>query len=223
MYSRKLCIFVFTLYGASLLAAAQARPQNESKRSPEQLKALYTAHKADFDYLLGDWEFTSESQEYGKFGGRWSAVRLETGQILDEYRVIGDDGNTIYVTSTIRAYDAASDRWELIGMSSGNGLQDFGAGQRINGENTYRTEVRYSRRQVHNLANQILQHSTRPFFVDGRSFCGRRPNLGEELSADRGAPDWSSARFRFADDAKEAVVSESNWELTRHEVTSKIL
>jgi hypothetical protein len=92
------------------------------------------AHPTDFDYLLGDWEFTAESREYGKYGGYWSAVRLATGQILDEYRVAGDGGQTIYVSTTIRAYNAASDRWELIGMDEGTGLQDFGSGRRVNGE-----------------------------------------------------------------------------------------
>ncbi len=91
-------------------------------------------HRSDFDYLLGDWVFTSESRDYGKFGGFWSAVRLETGQILDEYRVAGDDGKTIYVTTTIRSYNAAADRWELIGMDAGGGLQDFGSGRRVDGE-----------------------------------------------------------------------------------------
>lgn len=103
-------------------------------RTPEQMKALYAAHKSDFDYLLGDWEFTAESRDYGKFGGRWSAVRLETGQILDEYRVMGSKGETFYVTSTIRSYNAVADRWELIGMTAGNGVQDFGTGQRVGSE-----------------------------------------------------------------------------------------
>jgi hypothetical protein len=91
-------------------------------------------HKSDFDYLLGDWEFTSASLEYGKFGGRWSAVRLETGQILDEYRVLGENGETYHVSPTIRAYNAVADRWELIGMDTGGGLQDFGTAQRAGGE-----------------------------------------------------------------------------------------
>ena len=135
MDSRKLCIVALTFCCIGLSARAQARLQTASgKRSPGQLKALDAAHKADFDYLLGDWEFTSENREYGKFGGRWSAVRLDTGQILDEYRVIGDHAETLYSTSTIRAYNARADRWELVGMSSGNGLQDFGIGRRVNGE-----------------------------------------------------------------------------------------
>ena len=117
-----------------MLATPPLRAQAASKRTPEQLAASYAAHKADFDYLLGDWEFTSESREYGKFGGRWSAVRLETGQILDEYRILGDSAETFYVTSTIRAYNAAADRWELIGMDGGGGLQDFGTAQRVDSE-----------------------------------------------------------------------------------------
>ena len=117
----------------AILATQLFSAQADSKRTPEQLKALYAAHQSDFDYLLGDWEFTSENREYGKFGGRWSAVRLETGQILDEYRVIGKNGEMFYVTSTIRAYNAAADRWELISMERG-GLQDFGTARRVGSE-----------------------------------------------------------------------------------------
>src|SRR5579875_3623815 len=95
--------------------------QADSQPTPEQLKVRYAAHKSDFDYLLGDWEFTAESQQFGKFAGRWSAVRLETGQILDEYRVTGKDGQTFYISSTIRAYNAMADRWELISTDARGG------------------------------------------------------------------------------------------------------
>ena len=125
------------LAGLVLAVLATTKPlsaQADSKQTSEQLKALYAAHQSDFDYLLGDWEFTSENREYGKFGGRWSAVRLETGQILDEYRVLGKNGETFYVTSTIRAYNAAADRWELISMERGGGLQDFGTARHIGSE-----------------------------------------------------------------------------------------
>ncbi|MBC8165905.1 MAG: hypothetical protein H7Y20_08540 [Bryobacteraceae bacterium] len=119
---------------AQAIAASLLSAQPLAKRTPDQLKASYEAHKSDFDYLLGDWEFTSESQEYGKFGGRWSAVRLDTGQILDEYRVLGENSQTLFATSTIRAFNAATDRWELIGMTSGGGLQDFGTARRVGSE-----------------------------------------------------------------------------------------
>jgi hypothetical protein len=123
------------LFLVSLIVAwAPLSGQTGANRTEEQLKASYEAHKSDFDYLLGDWEFTAENPEYGKFGGQWSAVRMEQGQILDEYRVLGDKGETFYVSTTIRSYNAAADRWELIGMDTGGGLQDFGTGERAGAE-----------------------------------------------------------------------------------------
>jgi hypothetical protein len=126
--------FLVGTFLAAMLAMSPLFAQADSKPNPEQVKASYAAHKSDFDYLLGDWEFTAESHEYGKFGGRWSAVRLEHGEILDEYRVLGPNAETFYVTSTIRAYNAVAGRWELIGMDAGGGLQDFGTAQRVDSE-----------------------------------------------------------------------------------------
>jgi hypothetical protein len=119
---------------AVLCAAIAAIAPPLSAQVEVKIKANIAAHQGDFDYLLGDWEFTAESRDFGKYSGYWSAVRLATGQILDEYRVAGDDGKTIYVSTTIRAYNAAADRWELIGMDEGAGLQDFGSGRRVDGE-----------------------------------------------------------------------------------------
>ena len=113
----------------SLTAAPLLQAQTPAKRTPEQIQASYAAHKGEFDYLLGDWEFTGTNQQYGKTQGLWSAVRLDKGQILDEYRVVGDEGETYYVTTTLRNWNGALDRWELIGADGGTGLQDFGTGQ----------------------------------------------------------------------------------------------
>ena len=119
----------FGLILALALAAAPAlRAQTPPKRTPEQIQASYAAHKGEFDYLLGDWEFTATSQQYGKFHGLWSAVRLNEGQILDEYRVVGDEGETYHVTTTLRNWNGALDRWELVGANGGAGLLDFGTG-----------------------------------------------------------------------------------------------
>ena len=96
------------------------------KRTGEQIQASFAAHKGEFDYLLGDWEFTGTNQQYGRIHGYWSAVRLDKGQILDEYRVVGDQGETYYVTITLRNYNGALDRWELVGADGGTGLQDVG-------------------------------------------------------------------------------------------------
>jgi hypothetical protein len=116
------------------VAAAPTSAQTAAKRTPEQVRASYDAHKGDFDYLLGDWEFTADSKEYGKFRGLWSAVRLDGGQILDEYRVLDDNGETIYVTSTLRNYNGARELWELVGVEPGSGLENLGTGRRVGAE-----------------------------------------------------------------------------------------
>jgi hypothetical protein len=103
-------------------------------RTPAEMDADFEAHKGDFDYLLGDWEFTAESKQYGSFRGYWSAVRLDEGQILDEYRVVGDKGETYYVTTTLRNYNRALGQWELIGADAGSGLRDFGTGRKAGTE-----------------------------------------------------------------------------------------
>lgn len=113
----------------TLAAAPILRGQTPPKRTPEQIQASFAAHKGEFDYLLGDWEFTGTNQQYGKIQGRWSAARLDEGQILDEYRVVGDEGETYYVTTTLRNWNGALDRWELVGADGGAGLQDFGTGR----------------------------------------------------------------------------------------------
>jgi hypothetical protein len=114
----------------TLLAAWPAAAQ----RTPEQLQALYESHKGDFDYLLGDWEFTATNRQHGESRGYWSAVRLPNGQVLDEFRIVSPEGETWYVTTTLRAYNAAADRWELVGMDEWNGLQDMGTARRVGDE-----------------------------------------------------------------------------------------
>lgn len=119
------------------LCAATSLSSAQTPKSEEQIEALVQAHKGDFDYLLGDWEFTGTRKMPSgdqKFRGVWSAVRLADGQVLDEYRVVGDAGETWYVTTTLRNYNAFADRWELVGASPGQGLLDFGTAQREGAE-----------------------------------------------------------------------------------------
>lgn len=121
------------LLGALLVFSVFAETPPK-KRTEKELRAAIEAHRADFDYLLGDWEFTTVSKEHGAGKGYWTAVRLATGQILDEFRIVGDNRETWYVTSTLRSYNAELERWELVGMVEGDGLQDVGTGQRVGGE-----------------------------------------------------------------------------------------
>jgi hypothetical protein len=120
-----LCAAV-VLFSAAWVAL---NPSNAQTRSAEG------AHQADFDYLLGDWEFSAENSQYGKMHGFWSAVRLDAGrQILDEYRVVGPKGETYYLTTTVRAYNSALNQWELVSMDRGTGLQNVGTGHRDGAE-----------------------------------------------------------------------------------------
>src|SRR4051794_17243871 len=114
---------ILILACAALLAVSSLSAQTASGQK--------ISGEHDFDYLLGDWQFVANNKQYGKTNGRWSAVRLATGQLLDEYRLVDDKGGTIYVTATIRNYNAKSGTWELIGMDGSNGLQDFGTGQKV--------------------------------------------------------------------------------------------
>jgi hypothetical protein len=118
----------------AMLVALLAAQTPARKKTEKELQASMEAHKGDFDYLLGEWEFTTVSKEHGSGKGFWSAVRLDTGQILDEFRIVGDNRETWYVTSTLRSYNAGLDRWELVGMVRGGGLQDVGTGQRMGDE-----------------------------------------------------------------------------------------
>ena len=64
-----------------------SRPRRPGPRS--RSKAAFQAHKDEFNYLLGDWRFTSVSKQYGEAHGFWSAVRL-----LDRWELIGADAGT---------------------------------------------------------------------------------------------------------------------------------
>jgi hypothetical protein len=123
-------LFVSLTAVATLLAA-----QTSPNRSPAQIQASYDAHQGDFDYLLGDWEFASVSRAYGKGHGFWSAVRVAEGaRILDEWRLVGDSGQTVYLSHTLRAYNAVLDQWELVSTEGGSGLQDVGTGHKVGSE-----------------------------------------------------------------------------------------
>src|SRR5438045_2179519 len=66
-----------------VIIAPALSAQATGGRTAEQIRASYDAHHADFDYLLGDWEFTAVNRQYGTSRGFWSAVRLDDGQDVD--------------------------------------------------------------------------------------------------------------------------------------------
>lgn len=120
---------------ALVTASTSPLPAQAPNRTEAQRDSLYAAHKGDFDYLLGEWKFTSVSKEWGKGQGYWTAVRLgESADLLDEYRVVGDSGETYVLLHTLRAYNAALDQWELVSSDDMTGLKDAGTGQRVGAE-----------------------------------------------------------------------------------------
>ena len=170
-----------------LAVAAPLAAQTAPARTPEQMRASLQAHQADFDYLLGDWEFTSVSKEYGPGHGRWSAVRFPSdggAVILDEYRVTGDSGETYYVTRTMRAYNAALDRWELVSTDDLTGLQNVGTGQRAGAE--MRIEQRFGTGGPYPSLWRIRYYNIQP---DRFSWTGDR-------STDEGRT-WSTEHLRI--------------------------
>lgn len=103
----------------------------------ERMVALFEERKGDFDYLVGEWRFTAQHAEWGEGRGYWTAVRLSSGDgshVLDEYRIVGEDDETLFVSTTIRAYNAARGLWELVSADRGTGLQDVGTARKVGDE-----------------------------------------------------------------------------------------
>src|ERR1700738_250274 len=91
----RLRIATISLVGLVLISLTLFAQSTTAQQPKDPMKELQEAHRGDFDYLLGDWEFSAENQQYGKFKGYWSAARVgEGGPILDEYRIVGDAGET---------------------------------------------------------------------------------------------------------------------------------
>src|SRR5205823_14978513 len=65
MRHRVRIMYAAILVATVLLIVLPLAAQSTSQRTNEQKQALLNAHKADFDYLLGDWEFTGTNRQYG--------------------------------------------------------------------------------------------------------------------------------------------------------------
>lgn len=134
---RRLLISTAAALSFLSLPLSQASSQQNDSAAAERTRSLIELHKGDFDYLLGDWRFTARSATWGEFAGVWSALRLATGggaHVLDEYRVTGDSGETFFASSTLRVYNPARDRWELVSVHETSGLEDAGTARKIGAE-----------------------------------------------------------------------------------------
>jgi hypothetical protein len=115
---------------------------------------------ADFDYLLGEWEFTTVSRDFGEGEGVWTAVRLEGGSILDEYRVVGDTGQTWYHSVTLRAFNARTQQWDLVSVDGHSGLMNAGTARRAGAE--MHIEQRFGMQTERPVILRIKYYDIRP-------------------------------------------------------------
>lgn len=125
----------------TVIAAALVTPSFASAQDSSVTEAVWNArvqeHAGDFDYLLGEWQFRAHHAEWGAGAGYWTAVRLATGadsHILDEYRVVGDDGETTYASTTLRVFNAHQGVWELVSAEVGTGLENTGTARKVGNE-----------------------------------------------------------------------------------------
>jgi hypothetical protein len=115
----------------SLLGSAPAVAQPTMNRDAA-LQAALEAHQHDFDYLLGDWSFVAKNRQGGSFHGHWIAERLPGGQILDEFRIESPSG--AHSVFTVRAYNAALGRWDIVTLNRVAGLGHVGTAQKVGTE-----------------------------------------------------------------------------------------
>jgi len=149
--SRRACVVGALLLALPTSAAAQRRPQQQPGAGAHQdsLRERYAAHEKEFDYLIGEWSFVqtriaTATTPAATQHGTWTVTRSPDGAILtDVFRIVDDSGRTRYVSTTLRAYSAVEDRWNLVGVEPGSRLhlgvgwregsdmridQEFGAG-----------------------------------------------------------------------------------------------
>ena len=88
-------------------------------RTPEQLEANYDAHSDDFDYLLGDWEFTATSKEFGKGLNDVGTAERVGGEVRIEQKFGVMSANP--VVRRIRYYNIAPDRFSWVSDLSRDG------------------------------------------------------------------------------------------------------
>jgi hypothetical protein len=102
-------LVTFVAYGWAALAQApdhtqQRQPTTASESTPQ-----------DFDFLLGSWDFVTESKLPGtppKYPGRWTGERTGDGALVeDDYIVVDNEGQRRYLGVTIRAFDSKTKQW----------------------------------------------------------------------------------------------------------------
>ena len=147
-------LLVLITRGAAPLLGADPDPDAGAARLP------ISASKGDFDYLLGEWKFTSVSKEWGRGQGYWTAVRLRRRRRYPRRsarcRRPAADLGLLHTLAGVR-----SPRWtngNCVSSDGMTGLKVPAADSAAGAGDAHHPGGSGRRPQSHDLAHRLLRH-----------------------------------------------------------------
>ena len=120
---KTLCLVVF-------LFTAGANGDDQPPAPPREV--------SQFDFLLGAWDIDVTLNNPNlppKARGRWTAQKSADGfMVTDEYRILDDQGKTVYLGETYRVFNPSKKQWEFRYVEPQFGTWHEGTGNWEGGE-----------------------------------------------------------------------------------------
>ena len=86
-------------------------------REAKAKKAGPAASATDFDFLEGKWTVVYNNAQPGippNIPGTWTATKQAEGRVLyDEFRLLGGNGETVFLGTTYRVFDDVRQKWDM--------------------------------------------------------------------------------------------------------------
>ena len=86
-------------------------------REAKAKKAGPVASATDFDFLEGKWTVVYNNAQPGippDIPGTWTATKQAEGRVLyDEFRLLGGNGETVFLGTTYRVFDDVRQKWDM--------------------------------------------------------------------------------------------------------------
>lgn len=86
-------------------------------REAKAKKAGPVASATDFDFLEGKWTVVYNNAQPGippDIPGSWTATKQAEGRVLyDEFRLLGGNGETVFLGTTYRVFDDVRQKWDM--------------------------------------------------------------------------------------------------------------
>jgi hypothetical protein len=86
-------------------------------REAKAKKAGPVASATDFDFLEGKWTVVYNNAQPGippNIPGTWTATKQAEGRVLyDEFRLLGGNGETVFLGTTYRVFDDVRQKWDM--------------------------------------------------------------------------------------------------------------